>query len=153
MGFSVSALEWLNSQLSQRTQQVKFRNVTSKIIYVQSGIPQSSHLIPVLFTLFINDLHSVVLCCKGLMYADEVKIFNTPNSVNGFNLLRADFCGFYNWCCNIFRLSFTPLFAFVCHITFFICLSHHFFFLFFCHTTFIICLSHHFFHLSVGSIF
>ena len=34
MGFSISAEECLNSYLSQRTQQLKFRNVTSKIIKV-----------------------------------------------------------------------------------------------------------------------
>ena len=31
-GFSVSAVKWLHSYMSQRTQQVKFRNIISKII-------------------------------------------------------------------------------------------------------------------------
>ena len=98
MGFSDSVVKWLNSYLSERTQQVKFRNLTSKIIKVQSGVPERSHLGPVLFTLLIEGLPSIVLHSKVLIYADDVKIFNTFNNVYGFDQLRADFCSFYKWC-------------------------------------------------------
>ena len=93
MGFSVPAVECLNSYLLQRTQQVKFRNVISKSIKVQSG----SQLGPMLLTLLFNELPSVVLRSKVLMYPSDVKIFNTLNNVNRFDLLRADFCCFYSY--------------------------------------------------------
>ena len=65
---------------------------------MQSGVPQDSHLGPILFTLFRNDLSSVVLHFRLLMYADDIKIFNIFNNVYRFDLLRADFCSFYKWC-------------------------------------------------------
>ena len=68
------------------------------MIKVQSGVPQVSHLSTILFTLFINYLPPVVLHSKVLIYADDVKIFNTFNNVYGSDQLQADFCNFYNWC-------------------------------------------------------
>ncbi|KAI8121777.1 hypothetical protein CVS40_7171 [Lucilia cuprina] len=38
MGFSFAALKWLFSYLSNRTQQVKFRDATSNVIEVPSGV-------------------------------------------------------------------------------------------------------------------
>lgn len=98
MGFSNKAIRWLNSYLSNRTQQVKFKNAFSKTIEVVSGVPQGSHLGPVLFTLFINDLPSVIQHSNILMYADDVKIFYSFNDINDQSHLRTDVEYFYKWC-------------------------------------------------------
>lgn len=98
MGFSINALKWLRSYLSNRTQQVKFKNVTSREIMVPSGVPQGSHLGPLLFTLFINDLPSIIIHSKVLMYADDVKIFKTVRDSNHQLVLQSDLDKFSQWC-------------------------------------------------------
>lgn len=42
MGLNDSAVKWLNSYLSQRTQQAKFRKVTSRGIEIYSGVSQGT---------------------------------------------------------------------------------------------------------------
>lgn len=98
MGFCFTTLKWLSSYLYNRTQQVKFRGVTSKVIEVSSGVPQGSHLGPILFTLFINDLPSIILHSKVLMYADDVKIFKTFKEPNDQLLLQSDIDKLSQWC-------------------------------------------------------
>ena len=98
MGFSNSLIIWLKCYLTKRSQCVKFRNAVSKKIDVSSGVPQGSHLGPVLFTLFINDLPSVIQHSKILLYADDVKIFlSFQNNLQHF-LLQSDINNFSVWC-------------------------------------------------------
>lgn len=98
MGFSNLLLKWLNCYLSDRTQRVKFRNTISREIEVLSGVPQGSHLGPVLFILFINDLPTVVQHSNVLMYADDVKIFRSFRDPNEYDLLQTDLDNFSTWC-------------------------------------------------------
>jgi len=84
--------------LNGRTLRVIFKNAASKLIYVTSGVPQGSHLDPLLFTLFINDLSSTIAHSHVLMYADDVKPCLSYNDiVLGFNLQSNIDC-FQGWC-------------------------------------------------------
>lgn len=98
MGFTDSFLKWLRSYLTNRTQQVKFRNVLSRNILVTSGVPQGSHLGPVLFTLFINDLPTIINNAMVLMYADDVKLSLTLNNLSDEQLLQSDIDSLFRWC-------------------------------------------------------
>lgn len=98
MGFSNTLLSWLKCYLGGRTQRVKFGNALSRKILVSSGVPQGSHLGPVLFTLFINDLPSVILHSNILMYADDVKIFRSFNNPTEQHFLQSDLDSFHKWC-------------------------------------------------------
>ena len=59
-------------------------NTQSNFIDVLSGIPQGRHLGPLIFTLFINDLPSVIRNSNTLRvtYADDVKIFLSFNNID-----------------------------------------------------------------------
>lgn len=98
LGFSNSTLQWIFSYLTNRIQAVLFKNIRSRNIEVSSGVPQGSHLGPLLFSLFINDLPQVIRGSNVLMYADDVKIFLSYRQVLDQQLLQDDLNSFYSWC-------------------------------------------------------
>lgn len=107
MGFSRNSLNWIQSYLTNRKQNVIFKNVISKSILVKSGVPQGSHLGPLLFSLFINDLPNVIKYSSILMYADDVKIFYSYNNYNDHKFLQEDLNSLYSWCnVNLMKLNF-----------------------------------------------
>jgi len=75
IGLPNNLLTWILIYFNGRFQKVIFKNADSKMIYVTSGVPQGSHLGPLLFTLFINDLPSIVAYSRVLMYDDDLKLW------------------------------------------------------------------------------
>lgn len=98
MGLSYICLKWIKSYLIDRKQSVRLNNTRSSGIDVLSGVPQGSHLGPILFSLFINDMPTVIQFSNILMYADDIKIFNTFNHSSQSFLLQSDLNNFFNWC-------------------------------------------------------
>lgn len=96
-GIHGNLLRWLTSYLDKRSQLVTLRGYTSSPIAVASGVPQGSHLGPLLFVVFINSLIER-LSCECLLYADDLKIFKTIENTNDCNLLQRDLDTISNWC-------------------------------------------------------
>jgi len=69
---------------------VCFNNKILKIINVTSGMPQGSHLRPLLFGLMINDLAYVIKSSTVLMYADDVKLYLSMCLPNSYYDLQID---------------------------------------------------------------
>ena len=65
---------------------------------VTSGVPQGSHLGPVLFILFINDLPTILKHSECKIFADDVKIYRSVESLNDSKFLQSDPIAFYRWC-------------------------------------------------------
>ena len=97
LGINSTLLCWLNSYLRNRKQFVQLGNFESEIFNVTSGVPQGSHLGPLLFILFINDLTSVVNHSECLLFADDLKLFRKITSLTDCQLLQLDIDAISNW--------------------------------------------------------
>lgn len=96
-GFGDGFLEWLSASLSGRTQRVKVGGCGSTSINVLSGVGQGSHLGPLLFSLFFNDLPAIIRHSLVLMFADDVKLYRSIAGPDDCRLLQADLQRFYDW--------------------------------------------------------
>ena len=99
-GISGPLLQWIHSYLSNRSQIVKFGNVCSPRILVSSGVPQGSHLGPLLLILFINDVLSLFSGINYLLYADDLKLFKSISSLSDAACLQRNCIILSNWCCS-----------------------------------------------------
>jgi hypothetical protein len=78
----------------------------SKEITVTSGVPQGSHIGPLLFLMFINDLTDVFKNSQFLLYADDLKLFKIVNTVEDARALQADLYELVVWCAsNLMELN------------------------------------------------
>ena len=98
LGFKSNLLCWIKSYLSDRFQMVKINATVSYQFKVTSGVPQGSHLGPILFLLFINDLPKVIRYSQSLLFADDLKIFRSISNLNDCLLLQSDLNAVVVWC-------------------------------------------------------
>lgn len=97
-GFPAGFIDWIYSYLRNRSYQVKFRNTFSNPFTANSGVPQGSHLGPILFILAINDVTSCIRNSEILVFADDMKIFKSICSSGDRVNLQADIDSFCTWC-------------------------------------------------------
>lgn len=98
IGVHSSLLSWLKSYLSNRRQYVEIKGVKSDMFDVTSGVPQGSHLGPLLFNLFINDVVMVLKHVNCLIYADDIKLFMSVHSHVDSTSFQHDLVAFGTWC-------------------------------------------------------
>ena len=78
-GITGNVLSWIENFLTNRTQKVRVEEGESNSGPVVCGIPQGSILLPILFTIFINDLPDWVQgLCK--IFADDTKLYNKSSN-------------------------------------------------------------------------
>lgn len=90
-------LRWVLSYLNNRSQLVAIKGFFSSPVSITSGVPQGSHLGPLLFIMFVNDIVDRITC-PCLLYADDLKIFTEVNSINDCQMLQNDLRSLSEWC-------------------------------------------------------
>lgn len=96
-GFPEWFLSWLNSYLHNRIQFVNIKGSLSVPILVTSGVPQGSHVGPLLFNIFINDIFSIIRFCQFLLFADDLKLFLHISNLSDCLMIQSDIDSLYNW--------------------------------------------------------
>lgn len=100
-GFGSSAVDLVHDYLTGRTQAVLFNGLISEEVFITSGVPQGSVVGPLLFSMYINDLPSVLRNCLVHMFADDVQLYCFDPSVSVEALIQRineDVCRIVDWC-------------------------------------------------------
>ena len=106
LGVGANVLSWFRSYLSNRCLEVKIGSCTSEKFTADSGIPQGSHLGPLIFLLYFNDVNGYIEGPR-LSFADDLKIFSVIRSSEDALFLQRQLSRFAEWC-EINRMTLNP---------------------------------------------
>jgi hypothetical protein len=73
-GVQLSALCWFKDYLSQRYQYVDYCGTSSELLPITTGVPQGSILGPLLFLIYINDIHTSSPFFDFVLFADDTTL-------------------------------------------------------------------------------
>ena len=95
-GIQRKTLAWINSWLTERFQPVVVDGEASSFVKVTSGVPQGAVLGPLMFLLFINDIHENLDSTLGL-FADDALLYRSINTMNDSVILQNDIEKLVSW--------------------------------------------------------
>ncbi|CAH2216375.1 jg3180 [Pararge aegeria aegeria] len=96
-GIQGTLLSWLSSYLSCRQQKVVVCGYESDPFRVPSGVPQGSHLGPMLFLVYINDVCDNIKSSNFTLFADDLKIFKAIKTPLDSDSLQNDLNSISDW--------------------------------------------------------
>ena len=90
--------KWFELYSANHNQFVSINGFASRISSIASGVPQGSVLGPLLFLLYINDLHVAIKHCKVHHFADDTNLLIINKSLKRLNkLVNSDLKHLTNW--------------------------------------------------------
>ena len=90
--------DWFASYLNNRLQFVSVLGIESHAKPINHGVPQGSVLGPLLFIIYINDLHLAIHNSKVHHFADDTNLLNIGTSPKKMEkLINADLNNVYKW--------------------------------------------------------
>ena len=84
-GFNSSALKWIRSYLSHRSQKVYLNGSLSTSRGLDCGVPQGSCLGPLLFSVYTNDLSWATKSATTVLFADDSTLYCAAKSCDILN--------------------------------------------------------------------
>ena len=88
--------DWIKPYLTNRKQKVVLNGASLEWSRVYSGVPQGSVLGPLLFSIYANDIPSIV-DSQTLMFADDTKIVRRIQSQMDFHQFQQDINNLFAW--------------------------------------------------------
>ena len=100
-GFRGKSMTLLKSYLSNRSQITKLGENSSSKLNINIGVPQGSILGPILFILYINDIHKCLDISDDrnlILFADDTSLsIRKNNNIDLTNQLISDVNSLYEW--------------------------------------------------------
>lgn len=88
----------VKSYLQQRPQNDVVNGYESDACFAESGVPQVSHLGPVLLLILINDITAKIKHYRKSLCADDLKIYSAVKLPADVALTQNDFNEIISWC-------------------------------------------------------
>lgn len=99
IGIETNIVHWIAAYLSNRSQHVKVNDAESEELDVYSGVPQGSVLGPILFLIFVNDIHCHVEPDVTVrLFADDCVIYTTVRAIDDQLRLNTSLTNISRWC-------------------------------------------------------
>ena len=98
-GIEGTQLKWFQSYLHNRKQYFPFgNNRQSNLLSVNCEVPQGSILGPLLFLLYVNDLHKASKVLNPIMFADDTNLFYSHKNIKElFKIMNEELLHIQQW--------------------------------------------------------